>query len=211
MKFISAVPSLLRGQRRRRVVAAVCLGIAVAIVAWIAVPRSAGTPVVVASKAVASGTELQAADLRITRYPAELVPDGASPDPAEFIGSITGAGLSQGAPVTAQALLTPANAAEGTLLVPVTVADEAAAAVLRPGHHVRIFATAGGDAQPKSPLGPGSSGALVDDAVVCAVSKNSGGGLAAGTSTVATLAVPAHRARALAASAGAGLGFALLN
>ncbi|MYM19968.1 hypothetical protein GSY69_08305 [Brevibacterium sp. 5221] len=213
--FPRALPAL-RGRPQRRIAAALCLGAAVALIAWLAIPRQAGTAVAVAAHDIASGTQLAAGDVEVRRYPAELVPTGAHASAQDLVGSTAGGALGAGSPITDAGLLAPGAqpAAAGEVLVPVSVADEAAASVLRPGHHVRIYSTAEqkGTADGGSDALPGASdGALVDDAVVAAVKRDAGSALAGGPSTVLTLAVPAKRAAALAASAGAGLGFALLN
>jgi pilus assembly protein CpaB len=149
------------------------------------------------------------------------------------VGRSAAGHLSPGTPVTSSGLVQPREEPlnEGQLLMPVTVTDEAAARTLQPGHRVRIYTagnsadtgstetaggsedadrSGGGSAVPGAAADSGSSPALVDMAVVSSVARESGSSLSAAV-TVVTLIVTEEQAAALAAVAGSGLHFALLN
>lgn len=183
---------------------------AVAIVVWLIVPKPTGTPVVVASTAVQAGAKLTASHLQVRYFPQDLVPTGARSTTDDLVDSTCATALTPGMPVTDSVLVaaTP-HLADGHVRVPVSIADEAVSSVLTPGLHVRVYSTAAESPAAQDPTA-GKDGALVNDAVVIAVTRTDPGGIAGGSSVV-TLAVPAASAARLAASAGAGLGFALLN
>ncbi|GAA4384933.1 SAF domain-containing protein [Nocardia zapadnayensis] len=209
-------------RRTRRLLASLALALATTLVVWALTPRPAGTPVVVAAGDIAPGSTIGAGDLGTRTYPAALVPADAIESVAEAIGSTSAAHLSPGLPVTRSGLLAPRAEplAEGQLLMPVTVTDEAAAATLRPGHRVRVFApgagtSAAGGADGEVEGVPGAAGAdgtgaVIDEAVVASISQRAGTAVS-GSTTVITLIVSGPQASALAAVSGTALSFALLN
>lgn len=218
-----ADPGALVRRIPARAVGVVLLCLATLLAAWMIVPRTGTEPVLVAAHGLDPGTELTGGDVRIAQYPSELVPDGALTDAHAVEGATTGGALASGTPVTRQALVGPDTGLrpDGTVLVPTVFGDAQAVAVVRPGHRLRVFAAGGDDglgngAKPSDDGGdddgtlalPVSTGALIDDAVVTAVSAPSG---PAQGSTVVTLAVTEPEASALARAAGAYLSFALLN
>lgn len=209
--------SLTDRRRLRRLLAALALGLATALIVWTLTPRASGTTVIVAAADIAPGTTLAAGDLATRTYPAELVPEGALGSAAAAVGSTAAGHLSRGSPLTAAGLLAPdAGPAEpGRLRMPVTVTDEAAAATLQPGHRVRVFAAGAGGDGADDPDGipgaaGGATGAVVDEAVVAAVSRTAGTAVS-GSTTVVTLDLSEAQAAALAAVSGTALSFALLN
>lgn len=213
-------------RRTRRLLAACALALATTLIVWTLTPRPAGTPVVVAAGDIAAGATIGAGDLDTRTFPAALVPADAIGSVSEAVGSTAAAHLSPGLPVTRSGLLAPRTEplADGRLLMPVTVTDEAAASTLRPGHRVRVFAPgpdasapAGGRGGEQSEVegvpgaaGARASGAVVDEAVVSSVVQQAGTAVS-GATTVITLVVTESQASALAAVSGTALSFALLN
>lgn len=205
-------------RRLRRLVAVSALALATMLIVWTLTPRTDGTPVVVTTGAISPGASITAGDLASRTFPAELVPDGAVTSPEEAIGKAAASRFTAGTPVTEAGLVTPRDQplADGQLLMPVAVTDEAAASTLQAGHQVRVFAAGGAPGDDPAADLPGAagqtatSGAVVDRAVVAAVSREPGSAMG-GSTTVVTLIVTEQQASALAAVAGTALSFAMLN
>jgi len=151
---------------RRRSLAALCAGLAV----WFGIDSmSAAQPptvvLVTAAHDLASGTTIDADDLRRTRFSPGSVPAAAIRDPEVVVGRSLVAPLSRGQAVTTGQLLGkgalagyPESAAIG-LRIP----DADAAALLDPGDRVDLIASdPQGDAEPER---------LVRDAVVLALPR----------------------------------------
>lgn len=195
-------------------VALLCL--ATLLAAWMIVPRTGTSPVLVAAHDLEPGTVLSAGDVRIEQYPAALSPDGALTRVPDADGASTGGAIAAGTPLTSASLLGPDAGLRppGTVLVPTVFGDAQSVSVIRPGHRLRVFAAGGAEpaeaAEGDDDLGGlGASRALVEEAVVTAV--HSPAGPAAQGSTVVTLAVTEPEAAALSHDAGSYLSFALLN
>src|SRR5918998_6063707 len=90
---LSRLGSLVVGPGWRRVallrrLAAGVLATLALVLALAPGPDADGVPVVVAAADVAAGATLGPADLAVRRWPAELVPGGALPDPAGAEGRV---------------------------------------------------------------------------------------------------------------------------
>ncbi|HEY0814352.1 MAG TPA: SAF domain-containing protein [Pseudonocardia sp.] len=124
-------------------------------------PGSTRTPVVVAAVDLAAGRTIQAADLALRRWPAELVPAGSVRDPTAARGRVLVGAARAGEPITDVRLvgagLLPGGQAAA---VPVRLADAAVAALLVPGRKVDVVTAGERSDQPVL---------LADDAEVLAV------------------------------------------
>ena len=238
---VERLPGLpfLRTHRRRRVMAAVALAVATTLIVWALIPQTTGTKVTVAAHDIHIGERIEADDVTQRTFPRELIPAHAIADVHRAVGAQASAPLSAGMPVTTTALLSHQvkNLPPGKVLMPVTIGDEAASSIVRPGLKVRIYssvaagglgATAAGgvagtatgeisktvDSQVSAPGQNGSTEAtkaLVDSAVVANVDKKDSAGLTGSKATIATLIVTDSQAAALATVAGTQLSFALLE
>lgn len=129
--------------RPRRILAALCLACACALIVWTLTPNRAGTAIVVAKTDLAPGTKLRSQDLSLADFPPELVPDKAFTSIAEVTGRHSSAGLSKGSPLTSSIVLDQQALPEGSdsLLMPIRLADDASAALLQPGQRIRLFSS----------------------------------------------------------------------
>jgi pilus assembly protein CpaB len=122
-----------------------------ALVLALAPGSDSGVPVVVAAVDVAAGSTLRPADLTLRRWPAELVPGGALPDPAGADGRVLVGAARAGEPITDTRLAGPAaalGAPPGAAAVPVRLADAGAAALLVPGSTVDVVTVGGESGEP---------------------------------------------------------------
>lgn len=183
---------------QRKFLAAGLLGVAATIVTLVLVPRPQGEPVVVATHSLQPGTQIEAADVATRTFPTNLVPEDALTDTAQVVGTTSAAAVNPGTPLTRASLLeeAPATVPAGHVRVPISLTDQAASSILKPGHRVQIYSTVDQDAA-----------TLVEEAVVVAVATAKDP--FAGETRVVTLAVAQADAPKLAG--GTGLGFALLG
>lgn len=195
-------------QSRRTVLAPVLAGLATLLAVWTVIPQTSGDPVVVASSALPAGAEITASSVEVRTYPPALIPDGAHRKPDDLIGATVGGALAQGAPITDDSLLSGAHAPDGTVLVPVSAADTAAASIIQTGNHVRVYAAGAPDLQGAD--GKVASSALVPSAVVAGISHPAGGALGE-DGVVLTLAVTPEEAAALSSTPPDLLSFAIVE
>lgn len=167
---------------RRRMLAAMCAGLAVlAVGRTVHAPGPTTQPVVVAAVDLAGGSALSAQDMRVVELAASEAPDGSVTTPAEVVGRTLAAPVRAGEPLTDVRTLGPGLVEHypGTVAIPVRVADAGAVGLLRVGDDVEVLAAdpAGGDsaetlgrapvvAIPRQAAGaltaePGAGGALV--------------------------------------------------
>jgi pilus assembly protein CpaB len=100
--------------------------------------------VVVATRDLAAGTELTAADLRIVAMPAAIAPAGSSGRAAGLIGRVAAGAVRRGEALTDARVVGPGLAAglgSDETAVPVRVADPDLAALVRPGDRVDVLGT----------------------------------------------------------------------
>ncbi len=147
------MPSPLARQRvlgaltaRRRWIAAVLVGLAVASVVQAVTPSHPRTALVwVAATDLPGGTPLGATDLRPQALPLSAVPAGAIPTSDSLVHRVLGAPLRAGEPVTDIRLLGPdllAAAAPGDVAAPVHLTDATAmAGVVHAGDTVDVLAS----------------------------------------------------------------------
>jgi Flp pilus assembly protein CpaB len=164
----------------RRLLAATCAaGAVLGVLAAARAPQHAETrAVVVASRAIAAGQVVDAASVRVARWPAPLVPEDALGSLTSVVGRPASTPIGAGEPVTsirlsASALLAGQDA--GTVAVHVPLVDAASASMLAAGERVDLL---------------GLNGPVARDLVVLRVDRwagdgvESGRGLGDGLSTV---------------------------
>lgn len=126
--------------RLRWVIAAGCVGAAVAIVVMqVRPPDPVTTPVVVAAHDLSAGTILTEADLGVRHDPD---PPAHRPVIEELVGSRMAVGLPAGLPLATTMLVGPGladGAPPGTVVVPVRLADPAVMHLARPGDLVDLY------------------------------------------------------------------------
>lgn len=125
----------------RRGIAALLAAVAVLAALNVAVSReSGGTAVVVATRPVAGGANLQEADLGVVTMPASLVPEGAFTDPAQLVDRTVVVDVPARAVVTSSALLgAEGQVPAGKVALPVRFGEAATVALLRVGNHVDVL------------------------------------------------------------------------
>jgi Flp pilus assembly protein CpaB len=152
-----------------------------------------GDPVVVAARAVPAGTELAAADVRVTRVPGAALPQGALTSVEQAIGGRPKVDLPKGLTLT-ESLLGAGRSFEdlpgGLVAVAVRLSDPGLAGVLNPGDRIDLLASAGAAASGLiAPAQPLAESALVVE-VGSEAGSDSGGGLAAGLGQIGAEAEP---------------------
>ncbi|GAA4561186.1 Flp pilus assembly protein CpaB [Planotetraspora kaengkrachanensis] len=134
--------------RRRRLIAALLAGLAVACV-LMAVRQPQGVAVLAAARDL-SGGRLTAADVMSVRLPPDAVPDGAFPAGSAVTGRVVAGPVRRGEPLTDARLLGQGLLAArepGMVAAPVRIADPDAARLLSPGDVIDVLAAFEGDAQ----------------------------------------------------------------
>ena len=128
---------------RRRLLAALCLGVAVlAGLRTVAAPPAPTEPVLVAARDLPAGTVLEAGDLRVARFA-----DGTAPDSGlsrgQGAGRTLAAPVAAGEPVTGVRLVAPGllHGYPGLVAVPVRIPDPDTVALLRVGDLIDLLAT----------------------------------------------------------------------
>jgi len=120
--------------------------------------------VLVLTRDVPAGTELTSADVRTTALPRDLVSPGMLRAPPQAAGERVAVALPAGFPLAAEVLVGPGLAdgvAAGEVVVPVRVADAAAARSLRPGDRVDLLAASADAASSEGAARVVAAGALV--------------------------------------------------
>lgn len=183
---------------QRRLLAAVCAGLAAVTLVMVLLPRSQGDRIVVAHTRIDPGTVITSRLVTTRVFPPQLIPDNAVTDPSQVVGTTSASSLDAGTPVTTTALLeaAPANIPAGHVRVPISVSDPATTTVLRPGHRIQVYSATAEEAS-----------SIVDDALV--VSVTTAHDQFTGQTSVVTIAVRQEDAPKLAGNAG--LSFGLLG
>ncbi|WP_083871255.1 MULTISPECIES: Flp pilus assembly protein CpaB [Nocardia] len=196
-----------------RRLAAVGLAATAAVVALRGDPAGHRTPVVVAARDVQPGQVLVPADLRYADLPPDAVPEGAVTDPATVLGATSTGAVHAGEILTDLRIVGPrlAAAAAGTpnaRIVPMRLADNAIADILRPGDRVDVVAAedtgAHGDPEAIAPRERSPSAhTLATDAAVVLISgaADTGSRTRASPERIVLLALdPGHATTVAAAS-----------
>lgn len=169
---------------RRRLLAAVCAGVAVLFaVQATAAPPPATVTVLTAARDLPSGTVLTGDDLEVAEFAAGTAPAGA-PAYGEAVGRTLAAPLVAGEPLTDVRLVGPSllDGYPGLTAVPVRIPDPDVVALLEVGDRIDLVAT--------DPRGAADTVVIAED--------------------VPVLAIPQPSSDAGVAAAGAGLGGRLL-
>jgi pilus assembly protein CpaB len=149
--------------RRRRAIAALLAGVAVACV-LMAIRQPQGTAVLVAARDL-SGGRLSAADVMTVRLPPGTVPDGAFSTGAPVTGRVLAGPMRRGEPLTdarllGQGLLTLRE--PGMVAVPVRIGDADAARLLSPGDVIDVLAAFEASFEDVTALGDGTTAGSKD-------------------------------------------------
>ncbi|WP_216892718.1 RcpC/CpaB family pilus assembly protein [Nocardia alni] len=202
-------PPWLDSTLARRVLAAALASLAVFLLLR-GDPRAHRITAVVAARDLAPGRALAAADLRTAEFTEGALPAGVVHSPSALIGAILTAAMRPGEIFTDLRVVGPrlAHVATGTAdarIVPIRLADNAVADILRPGDRVDVIA-----AEPDTPGEPDSRApphALAADAVVVSVPGAASGAESTGLSRprasderVVLLALDAQHATVVAAA-----------
>jgi len=130
--------------RRRRLLAVLCTVGAVAAGLRATAPPSPPTvDVLVAARDLPAGAVLAPDDLMNVALPPDTVPGGVLTDSGDATGAILAAAVRAGEPVTDVRLVGPglADAATGTVAVPVRLSDAAQVGLLEVGDAIDLLAT----------------------------------------------------------------------
>lgn len=128
--------------RRRRLVAALLLGLAVGLVVLrLGPPGTRTVPVVTAVGSLPAGAVVSPEQLSVAAYPHGLAPEGAVADPAELSGRVLAGAVGPGQPLTETALVGPGlltGQAEGVTAVTLRIDDPGVLRHVRAGDHVDV-------------------------------------------------------------------------
>lgn len=184
-----------------RRLAAVTLAAVAALIALRADPGGAQTSVVVAAHTLRPGQVLGAADLRRATLPSAALPEGVVTDAAQLVGAISTGAVHTGEILTDLRTVSPRLAAAATgapdaRIVPMRLADNAIAEILRAGDRVDVVAADEG--HERSP----TARTLATDAAVVLVSapEDSSARSRESTDRVVLLALDPDHATAVAAA-----------
>jgi pilus assembly protein CpaB len=116
-------------------------------------PRERGSPVLVATRDLASGAALGRSDLAVAEWPGPLVPAGALNTPDAADGRVLVGAVRAGEPLTDVRLAGPDTAARltgrpGDAAVPIRLPDPDVARLLAPGSRVDVVTPARDDGRP---------------------------------------------------------------
>jgi Flp pilus assembly protein CpaB len=197
-RLLALRPDWSRTLAARRI-AAGALVILAAVIALRADPQGDRTEIVVAARDLSSGVELTADDVRLEKRSAATLPDGSQSNVGAIIGATLAGPARRGEVLTDVRVLGPrlaeSVAGPDARIVPLPLADSALLDLVRPGDVVDVLATAtsdtGEDGRPQ---------VVATDAVVVLVSEKPKGA-GNGSDRVVLVALPAHAANAVAASA----------
>ncbi|WP_344123165.1 SAF domain-containing protein [Kocuria aegyptia] len=128
--------------RRRRLVAALLLGLAVGLVVLrLGPPRARTVPVVTAAEAMPAGTVVSPQQVAVAAFPHELAPEGAVAHPAELSGRVLAGAAGPGQPLTETSLVGPGlltGQAGGITAVTLRIDDPGVLRHVRAGDHVDV-------------------------------------------------------------------------
>jgi Flp pilus assembly protein CpaB len=197
-RLLALRPDWSRTLAARRI-AAGTLVILAAVIALRSDPKGDRTEIVVAARDLSSGVELTADDVRLEKRSAATLPDGSQGDVGAVVGATLAGPARRGEVLTDVRVLGPrlaeSVAGPDARIVPLPLADSALLDLVRPGDVVDVLAAApsdtGEDARPQ---------VVATDAVVVLVSEKPKGA-GNGSDRVVLVALPAHAANAVAASA----------
>lgn len=188
--------------RRRHLVAAACLALAVYLtLTMLRPPVPSGRPVLTLAADLPAGTVLTADDVRVRTVVDDAAHPGSLSDPADAVGLSLAVALPAGATLLPTMLAGPglaAGAPPGTVVVPVPVADAASARLARPGQRVTFVATTTDGAG-----SPGDAEVVARDVVVLAVEDGAADSSILGTGATLTfvyVAAPESAATVLVGS-----------
>jgi Flp pilus assembly protein CpaB len=197
-RLLAMRPDWSRTLAARRI-AAGALVILAAVIALRSDPQGDRTEIVVAARDLASGVKLTADDVRLEKHSVATLPDGSQGDVGAVVGATLAGPVRRGEVLTDVRVLGPrlaeSVAGPDARIVPLPLADSALLDLVRPGDVVDVLAAAtsdtGEDSRPQ---------VVATDAVVVLVSEKPKGA-GNGSDRVVLVALPAHAANVVAASA----------
>ncbi len=135
--------------RRRRIIAALCVGLSVLILGQGI--EAGDIDVVVAANEIQPGIKVSEADIELRRFPKRLVPEGSLNKFADVVGKVLNSPVGAGEPITRIRFQTEDVELEipfGQVIAPVRIDDPAALAGARAGDVINVVAL-GGEEQGK--------------------------------------------------------------
>ncbi len=137
-------------RRHRRLIAGLCAAIAtVSILSYYQPPQAQVRDVLVAARSLPAGHPVTHADLTLTSWPADHLPDFDIVSGDAVVGRLTAGPVAAGEPLTTLRLVGPdliaasgflPSDSEHLVAAPVRVHDAASAALIRPGDTIDIYA-----------------------------------------------------------------------
>ncbi len=123
----------------RRAIAALLAGLAAFALTSQLSPRPKDqTPAVTLARAVQAGAVLTDADLTVTQFPSNTLPERHYSEPTELKGQTLGFGLARGTVVQPGMLAATPTLAEGRALVPILIRDTSLRDMLTPGTSITL-------------------------------------------------------------------------
>ena len=176
-------PALRRARRvlwrGRFALAAALFGLAATVTVHLLRPPPPPTvDVAITARPVAAGTQLTREDIAVRAVAADLAPPGALHTARALLGRAAVVGLPAGAPLHTTLVSddgVSAAAPRGTVVVPVRLADDAVAALLRPGDRVDLLAGTTSGSEPSTEPRYLARAALVLPVPAARAPKESGG------------------------------------
>ncbi|WGW12679.1 SAF domain-containing protein [Saxibacter everestensis] len=183
--------------RYRRLIAALCCGLAATFAVTILTPDTGSVRVLVAAHDIPAGARILASDLSAKLFPPALVPDQSVAEPASVTGRSTSVALPRGTPLTTASLRGPGVlvGTDNDVAMPIRFADGEAASLLSTGQRINLYASA--------PAGDGLSGetaVIAEDVIVLQGPSNpQPGAFSPDSSAVLTVGVSHEVAKRIAA------------
>jgi pilus assembly protein CpaB len=129
--------------RPRKFAAVTCLILAVfSLVSARKDPSTQGEPVLVAARNLAAGSTLTDADITVSRWPAQAVPEHRLSDSSAAVGKVVGAAMGRGEPLTAMRLLDGAitdGLGAGQRAVAIPIVDNGESSIIAAGSRVDLY------------------------------------------------------------------------
>ncbi|MBK9158268.1 MAG: hypothetical protein IPM11_09170 [Micropruina sp.] len=177
-------------RRHRRGVAAVLTGLGVlAALSVVAPPPAPHMSVVVAVRELPGGSRVAVDDVRRVDLPVAALPERPVRDPAVVVGRLLVAGVTRNQVLTEPSIVSGTGQADsGSVIVPLTLADTAVMALLRPGDLIDVLAVSGQS---------GKAGVVVEGARVIATPPQQSGVLASSSGAWILVQVPQSATTAL--------------
>lgn len=130
---------------RRSIAAAAAVLAVLATVAASANSSGPSVVVLVATRELRAGTFVAAEDVRVSKAPASVTPEGALGRPDEIVGRMLAASVAKGGILTQLSPVSQRVVSAGRTLLPVRLADPDVRKVVRPGDRITLISAGVGD------------------------------------------------------------------